>query len=64
MTAATTVKTDYEAIIGLETHCQLSTNTKIFSSSSTAFGGEPNTNIDPVCMGLPGVLPVLNEKVP
>lgn len=63
MTAATTVKTEYEAIIGLETHCQLSTNTKIFSSSSTAFGGEPNTNIDPVCMGLPGVLPVLNAKV-
>ncbi len=63
MTAATTVKTDYEAIIGLETHCQLSTNTKIFSTSSTAFGAEPNTNIDPVCMGLPGVLPVLNEKV-
>ncbi|MBW4562508.1 MAG: Asp-tRNA(Asn)/Glu-tRNA(Gln) amidotransferase subunit GatB [Mojavia pulchra JT2-VF2] len=63
MTSATTVKTEYEAIIGLETHCQLSTNTKIFSTSSTAFGGDPNTNIDPVCMGLPGVLPVLNEKV-
>ncbi|MEH1838327.1 MAG: Asp-tRNA(Asn)/Glu-tRNA(Gln) amidotransferase subunit GatB [Nostoc sp.] len=63
MTTATTVKTEYEAIIGLETHCQLSTNTKIFSNSSTAFGGDPNTNIDPVCMGLPGVLPVLNEKV-
>lgn len=60
---ATTVKTEYEAIIGLETHCQLSTNTKIFSSSSTAFGADPNTNIDPVCMGLPGVLPVLNQKV-
>ncbi|MCC5663936.1 Asp-tRNA(Asn)/Glu-tRNA(Gln) amidotransferase subunit GatB [Nostoc sp. CHAB 5784] len=63
MTIATTVKTEYEAIIGLETHCQLSTNTKIFSNSSTAFGADPNTNIDPVCMGLPGVLPVLNEKV-
>ncbi|WP_017652980.1 Asp-tRNA(Asn)/Glu-tRNA(Gln) amidotransferase subunit GatB [Fortiea contorta] len=63
MTSATTVKTQYEAIIGLETHCQLSTNTKIFSNSSTAFGAEPNTNIDPVCMGLPGVLPVLNQKV-
>jgi aspartyl-tRNA(Asn)/glutamyl-tRNA(Gln) amidotransferase subunit B len=63
MTSATTVKTEYEAIIGLETHCQLSTNTKIFSSSSTAFGADPNTNIDPVCMGLPGVLPVLNQKV-
>lgn len=63
MTAATPVKTEYEAIIGLETHCQLSTNTKIFSNSSTAFGADPNTNIDPVCMGLPGVLPVLNQKV-
>ncbi|WP_315786139.1 Asp-tRNA(Asn)/Glu-tRNA(Gln) amidotransferase subunit GatB [Fischerella sp. JS2] len=63
MTAATTVKTEYEAIIGLETHCQLNTKTKIFSSSSTEFGADPNTNIDPVCMGLPGVLPVLNEKV-
>lgn len=63
MTTATPVKTEYEAIIGLETHCQLSTNTKIFSNSSTAFGADPNTNIDPVCMGLPGVLPVLNAKV-
>ncbi|WP_414576955.1 Asp-tRNA(Asn)/Glu-tRNA(Gln) amidotransferase subunit GatB [Anabaena sp. CCY 9402-a] len=63
MTVATSVKTEYEAIIGLETHCQLSTNTKIFSNSSTAFGADPNTNIDPVCMGLPGVLPVLNQKV-
>ncbi|MBD2137374.1 Asp-tRNA(Asn)/Glu-tRNA(Gln) amidotransferase subunit GatB [Anabaena sp. FACHB-1237] len=63
MTTAIPVKTEYEAIIGLETHCQLSTNTKIFSNSSTAFGAEPNTNIDPVCMGLPGVLPVLNAKV-
>ncbi|NJR65509.1 MAG: Asp-tRNA(Asn)/Glu-tRNA(Gln) amidotransferase subunit GatB [Leptolyngbyaceae cyanobacterium CRU_2_3] len=68
MTAATPTKTKpektkYEAIIGLETHCQLSTETKIFSSSSTLFGAEPNTNIDPVCMGLPGTLPVLNQKV-
>ena len=63
MTTAAPTKTQYEAIIGLETHCQLSTKTKIFSSSSTSFGAPPNTNIDPVCMGLPGVLPVLNEKV-
>ena len=63
MTSVALVKTEYEAIIGLETHCQLSTKTKIFSNSSTAFGADPNTNIDPVCMGLPGVLPVLNEKV-
>ncbi|MFN4195256.1 MAG: Asp-tRNA(Asn)/Glu-tRNA(Gln) amidotransferase subunit GatB [Thermosynechococcus sp.] len=53
----------YEAVIGLEIHCQLSTQTKIFSSSSTQFGAPPNTNIDPVCLGLPGTLPVLNEKV-
>ncbi|MEZ2301271.1 MAG: Asp-tRNA(Asn)/Glu-tRNA(Gln) amidotransferase subunit GatB [Microcoleus sp.] len=63
MTVAAKVKTEYEAVIGLETHCQLSTKTKIFSSSSTEFGGVPNTNIDPICMGMPGVLPVLNEKV-
>ncbi|KST65558.1 Asp-tRNA(Asn)/Glu-tRNA(Gln) amidotransferase subunit GatB [Mastigocoleus testarum] len=63
MTSAAPAKTEYEAIIGLETHCQLSTQTKIFSDSSTKFGADPNTNIDPVCMGLPGVLPVLNEKV-
>lgn len=63
MTTAAPAKTKYEAIIGLETHCQLSTETKIFSGSSTQFGAPPNTNIDPICMGLPGVLPVLNEKV-
>lgn len=63
MTSAAPVKTEYEAVIGLETHCQLSTKTKIFSNSSTSFGATPNTNIDPVCMGLPGVLPVLNDKV-
>ncbi len=63
MSAATSTKTQYEAVIGLETHCQLSTATKIFSSSSTAFGADPNTYIDPVCMGLPGTLPVLNQKV-
>ena len=63
MTTTVPVKTKYEAIIGLETHCQLSTQTKIFSNSSTEFGATPNTNIDPICMGMPGVLPVLNEKV-
>ncbi|MBD0334084.1 MAG: Asp-tRNA(Asn)/Glu-tRNA(Gln) amidotransferase subunit GatB [Cyanobacteria bacterium Co-bin13] len=63
MTSAAPVKTEYEAIIGLETHCQLCTETKIFSPASTAFGAEPNTYIDPIVMGMPGVLPVLNEKV-
>ncbi len=63
MTVAAPVKVEYEAVIGLEVHCQLSTRSKIFSSSATAFGAPPNTQIDPVCMGLPGTLPVLNEKV-
>lgn len=63
MTTAAPVKTQYEAIIGLETHCQLSTATKIFCNCSTEFGVPPNTNICPVCMGMPGVLPVLNQQV-
>ena len=63
MTTAAPTKTQYEAVIGLETHCQLSTDTKIFSNSSTQFGADPNFNIDPICMGLPGTWPVLNEKV-
>jgi aspartyl-tRNA(Asn)/glutamyl-tRNA(Gln) amidotransferase subunit B len=56
-------KPNYEAIIGLETHCQLSTETKIFCTCSTRFGADPNHNVCPVCMGMPGVLPVLNETV-
>lgn len=63
MATAAPAKVEYEAIIGLETHCQLSTETKIFSSSSTAFGADPNTHVDPICLGLPGTLPVLNRKV-
>ncbi len=53
----------WEAVIGLETHVQLGTNSKIFTSASTAFGDDPNTHIDPVVCGLPGTLPVLNRKV-
>ena len=53
----------WEAVIGLETHVQLSTKSKIFTSASTAFGDDPNTHIDPVVCGLPGTLPVLNKKV-
>ena len=53
----------YEAVIGLEVHSELKTNTKIFCGCSTTFGGEQNTNVCPVCLGLPGVLPVINEKV-
>ncbi len=53
----------WEAVIGLETHVQLNTKSKIFTSASTAFGDAPNTHIDPVVCGLPGTLPVLNETV-
>jgi aspartyl-tRNA(Asn)/glutamyl-tRNA(Gln) amidotransferase subunit B len=53
----------YEAVIGLEVHVHLGTRTKIFSASSTAFGEEPNSCTDPVCLGLPGALPVLNRAV-
>ncbi|NJN24292.1 MAG: Asp-tRNA(Asn)/Glu-tRNA(Gln) amidotransferase subunit GatB [Acaryochloridaceae cyanobacterium RL_2_7] len=63
MTAAAPAKIKYEPVIGLETHCQLSTATKIFCNCSTEFGSDPNENVCPVCMGMPGVLPVLNEKV-
>ncbi len=54
---------DYEVVIGLEVHAELSTKTKIFCSCKTEFGGEPNTHCCPVCMAMPGALPVLNEKV-
>ena len=53
----------WETIIGLETHVELATQTKIFCSCTTAFGGAPNTHCCPVCTGMPGTLPVLNEKV-
>ncbi|MDX2271523.1 MAG: Asp-tRNA(Asn)/Glu-tRNA(Gln) amidotransferase subunit GatB [Cyanobacteriota bacterium] len=55
--------TQYEAVIGLEVHCQLQTASKIFCECSTTFGGDPNAQVCPICMGMPGVLPVLNEKV-
>ena len=54
---------DYEVVIGLEVHAELSTKTKIFCSCPTEFGGEPNTHTCPICMAMPGTLPVLNEKV-
>ncbi len=52
----------YEAVIGLEVHAQLQTKTKIFCGCETSFGDEPNTRTCPVCIGMPGVLPVLNKK--
>lgn len=54
---------DYEIVIGLEIHTELKTNSKIFCGCSTKFGAEQNTNVCPVCLGLPGVLPVINERV-
>jgi aspartyl-tRNA(Asn)/glutamyl-tRNA(Gln) amidotransferase subunit B len=54
---------DFEPVIGLEVHAQLKTQTKIFCGCSTRFGAEPNTQTCPVCLGMPGVLPVLNRTV-
>ncbi|ARA94965.1 glutaminyl-tRNA synthase (glutamine-hydrolyzing) subunit B [Rhodothermaceae bacterium RA] len=53
----------YEPVIGLEVHCQLQTQSKAFSPDSAAFGGEPNTHVDPISLGHPGTLPVLNRQM-
>ena len=53
---------EYETVIGLEIHAQLLTRSKIFCGCSTKFGEEPNTQVCPVCIGMPGVLPVLNKR--
>src|SRR5271155_466306 len=53
---------EYEAVIGLETHVQLKTKSKMWCGCANTFGAEPNTNVCPVCLGMPGVLPVANEE--
>ena len=58
-----TINDKYEAVIGLEVHAQLLTNSKAFCSCTTKFGNSPNSNSCPVCLGMPGVLPVLNKSV-
>jgi len=54
---------EFEPVIGLEIHAQLNTKSKIFSPTSTEFGGTPNSHVSPICLGMPGVLPVLNKEV-
>ena len=56
------MSTEWELVVGLEVHCELKTETKLFCGCRNAFGDEPNVNICPVCLGLPGSLPVLNEQ--
>ena len=60
--APAATRSQYEPVIGLEVHVQLLTQTKIFCGCSTQFGDPPNTNVCPICLGLPGPLPVLNKR--
>ena len=62
MSDVTDVTGEWETIIGLEVHVELGTATKMFCGCANQFGSEPNTNVCPVCLGLPGSLPVVNER--
>src|SRR5579864_4634080 len=62
MTVAEHVRTKYEAVIGIECHVELKTRTKMFCACANEFGGEPNTKVCPVCLALPGALPVVNKE--
>jgi aspartyl-tRNA(Asn)/glutamyl-tRNA(Gln) amidotransferase subunit B len=62
MTSAASTATDWEAVIGLETHVELGTESKMFCGCATGFGSEPNTQTCPICLALPGSLPVVNER--
>jgi len=62
MTTTIPTRTSYETVIGLEVHAQLLTGSKMFCGCAAAFGAEPNTQVCPICLGMPGVLPVVNKR--
>src|SRR5271170_4211961 len=62
MTTATQTTPQFKVLIGMEIHVQLATKSKMFTGAANGFGGDPNSQVDPVVLGLPGVLPVMNKK--